>query len=301
MCPSDLLVPTGPSLAFSLTTADIEAVVQQVLSRTSTSLFVTPSNNSWFFDTACCNHMTPNESQFSDKAPLAHPTSIYTADGTPMLVSHKGTIYTPSLSLSDTFHIPKLSLNLLSVGQLCVLGVDHMTRNELQFSDKAPLAHPTSIYTTDGTLMLVSHKGIIYTPSLSLSDTFHIPKLSLNLLYVGQPCVLGVDHMTPNESQFSDKTPLAHPTSIYIADGTLMLVSHKGTISTPSLSLSDTFHIPKLSLNLLSVGQLCVLGVDILFTNHGVDVQDPRIGQVLETGCKVGHIFEVYNLKIPSC
>ena len=58
--------------------------------------------------------MTPNESQFFDKAPLAHPTSIYTADGNPMLVSHKGTIYTPSLSLSDTFHIPKLSPNLLS-------------------------------------------------------------------------------------------------------------------------------------------------------------------------------------------
>ena len=107
--------------------------------------------------------------------------------------------------------------------------------------------------------------------------------------------------MTFNESQFSDKTPLAYPISIYNADETSMLVSHKGTISSLSLFLSDTFHVPKLSLNLLSVGQLYELGVDILFTNNGVDVQDPRTGQVLETGCKVGHIFEVYNLKIPSC
>ena len=51
-----------------------------------------------------------------------------------------------------------------------------------------------------------------------------------------------------------------------------MPVSHKGTISSPCLSLSDTFHIPKLSLNLLSVGQLYELGIDLLFTNHGVDV-----------------------------
>ena len=51
--------------------------------------------------------MTPDESQFSEKAPLAHPISIYTANGTPMPVSHKGTISTPSLSLSDTFQIPK--------------------------------------------------------------------------------------------------------------------------------------------------------------------------------------------------
>ena len=106
--------------------------------------------------------------------------------------------------------------------------------------------------------------------------------------------------MTPNESQFSDKAPLEHPITIYTADGTPMPVSHKGTISSPSLSLHDTFHIPKLSLNLLSVGQLCELGVDLLFTNHGVDVQDPRTGQVLGTGRKVSRMFEVQDLKIPS-
>ena len=78
--------------------------------------------------------------------------------------------------------------------------------------------------------------------------------------------------MTPDESQFSDKAPLEHPITIYTADGTPMPVSHKGTISSPRLSLNDTFHIPKLSLNLLSIGQLCKLGVDLLFINHGVDV-----------------------------
>ena len=89
VCPSDPLVPIGPSLASSLTTTDIEAVIQQVLSLTSTAFFVVLGKQSWFFDTACCNHMTPDESQFSDKAPLEHPITIYTADGTPMPVSHK--------------------------------------------------------------------------------------------------------------------------------------------------------------------------------------------------------------------
>ena len=51
---------------------------------------------------------------------------------------------------------------------------------------------------------------------------------------------------------------------------------------------------------MLSVSQLCELGVDLLFTNHGVDVQDPRTGQVLGTGRKVGRMFEVHDLKIPS-
>ena len=129
ICPLDLSVPTGPSLASSLTTVDIEAVVQQVLSCTSTTLFVTSGKQSWFFDIACCNHMTPDESQFSNKAPLEHPITIYTADGTPMHVSHKGTISSPCLSLSYTFHIPKSSLNFLSVGQLCKLGVDLLFTN----------------------------------------------------------------------------------------------------------------------------------------------------------------------------
>ena len=93
VCLSDPSVPTGPSLASSLTTADIEAVVQQILSRTSTALFVTSGKQPWFFDTACFNHITLDESQFSNKAPLKHPITIYTADGTPMPISHKGTCW----------------------------------------------------------------------------------------------------------------------------------------------------------------------------------------------------------------
>ena len=62
VCPSDPSVPTGLSLTSSLTTVDIESVIQQVLSRTSTALFVTSGKQPWFFDTACCNHMTPDES-----------------------------------------------------------------------------------------------------------------------------------------------------------------------------------------------------------------------------------------------
>ena len=62
VCPSNPLVPTSLSLASSLTTANIEAIVQQILSHTSTALSVTSGKLPWLFDTACCNHMTPNES-----------------------------------------------------------------------------------------------------------------------------------------------------------------------------------------------------------------------------------------------
>ena len=80
VCPSDPSVPTGPSLVFSLTTTDIEVVIQQFLSRTFTALSVTSGKQPWFFNTSCYNHMTPNKSQFFDKATLEHPITIYTAD-----------------------------------------------------------------------------------------------------------------------------------------------------------------------------------------------------------------------------
>jgi transposase InsO family protein len=55
-----------------------------------------------------------------------------------------------------------------------------------------------------------------------------------------------------------------------------------------------------LSLNLLSVGQLCELGLDLHFSNRGVDVQDPLTGKLLGTGRKIGRLFELCNLQIPS-
>ena len=43
ICPLDPSVPIGPSLASSLTTANIEAVIQQVLSQTSIALSINSS------------------------------------------------------------------------------------------------------------------------------------------------------------------------------------------------------------------------------------------------------------------
>uniref|UniRef100_A0A2N9J418 Integrase catalytic domain-containing protein n=1 Tax=Fagus sylvatica TaxID=28930 RepID=A0A2N9J418_FAGSY len=108
------------------------------------------------------------------------------------------------------------------------------------------------------------------------------------------------NHMTPHASHFSQKTPLAPSLIIYTADSSHMSVSHIGTISSPDLTIPDTYLVPKLSLNLLSVGQLCELGLDLHFSNHDVDVQDSLTGKLLGTGRKIGRLFELCNLQIPS-
>jgi hypothetical protein len=106
--------------------------------------------------------------------------------------------------------------------------------------------------------------------------------------------------MTPHASHFSQKMPLAHSPIIYIADSSHVSVTHIGTISSPDLTIPDTYLVPKLSLNLLSVGQLCQLGHDLHFSNRGVDVQDALTGKLLGTGSKIGRLFELCNLQIPS-
>jgi hypothetical protein len=122
-------VPSSDAASFdpvSLTTptysiADLQALFSQVQ---PPSFSVTPSISSeWFLDSACCNHMTDNPHLTSAYTPLVLPT-ITTADGSAMTVSHVGSISTPNLSVSNVFCVPKLHLNLLSVGQLTELGLN---------------------------------------------------------------------------------------------------------------------------------------------------------------------------------
>lgn len=78
---------------------------KQVLSNSgthhSTALSVTSGTSSWFFDSACCNHMTSDSTAFSSMSSNSHIPSIHTADGSHMPVSHVGHVSTSNLSLSE--------------------------------------------------------------------------------------------------------------------------------------------------------------------------------------------------------
>ena len=99
--------------------------------------------------------------------------------------------------------------------------------------------------------------------------------------------------MTSDPTLFSQKSALSPNPTIYTADGSRLLVSHTGSISSPNLSVDNTYLVPQLSLNLFSVGQLCELGLELTFSNKGVDVQDPQTGQLIGTGRKIGRLFQL--------
>uniref|UniRef100_A0A2N9GH63 Integrase catalytic domain-containing protein n=1 Tax=Fagus sylvatica TaxID=28930 RepID=A0A2N9GH63_FAGSY len=107
------------------------------------------------------------------------------------------------------------------------------------------------------------------------------------------------NHMMDNPHLTSAHTPPILPT-ITTVDGSVMTVSHVGSISTPNLSVSDVFCVPKLHLNLLSVDQLTELGLNLFFSSRGCLMQDSRTGQIIGTTRKVGRLFELTFLHFPS-
>ncbi|KAG5543282.1 hypothetical protein RHGRI_016128 [Rhododendron griersonianum] len=84
-------------------------------------------------------------------------------------------------------------------------------------------------------------------------------------------------------SHSSTPSPTAKSTSssmpvIHTADGSHMHVGHVGHVSTTNVSLPGSYLIPALTLNLISVGQLCELGLTVIFSPSGCQVQDPHTG-----------------------
>ena len=105
--------------------------------------------------------------------------------------------------------------------------------------------------------------------------------------------------MTPHSSLFSKLNPASYPLNIHITDGFTMHENSLGFVLTSNLSIPGVFHVPDLSYNLCSVGQLAELGYHLIFYYSECIVQDPRTGKELGTGPRVGRMFPVDNLHLP--
>ncbi|TYK14661.1 Retrovirus-related Pol polyprotein from transposon TNT 1-94 [Cucumis melo var. makuwa] len=102
--------------------SDLQSLLNHLISSSSSALAVSPGNR-WLLDSGCCNHMTSNYSFMNTPSPTKSLPPIYAADDNCMNIIHMGTINTPSLNLPHTYCVPNLTFNLVSVGQLCDLGL----------------------------------------------------------------------------------------------------------------------------------------------------------------------------------
>ena len=67
-------------------------------------------------------------------------------------------------------------------------------------------------------------------------------------------------HMTPDAIFLHHSRPPPYVTHVRVADGTLLIVSSIGHLSTSSFSIPAVFHVPRLSMSLMPVSQLTDFG-----------------------------------------
>ena len=90
--------------------------------------------------------------------------------------------------------------------------------------------------------------------------------------------------MSPDCSSFTFASP-SSSIPVITADGTLMPLVGVGSVVTPHLSLPNVCLIPKLKLNLASVGQICDFGdYLVMFSGSFCCVQDLQSQKLIGTG-----------------
>ena len=92
---------------------------------------MSPPGNSWVLDSGASFHMTPDSTSLTSVGPPVFPISFQTADGTPLSVSCQGTLLSTDFSVPAVSHVPQLTIQLLSVGQLTDLGCRVIGATEL--------------------------------------------------------------------------------------------------------------------------------------------------------------------------
>ncbi|KAH7866182.1 hypothetical protein Vadar_016785 [Vaccinium darrowii] len=115
--------------------SDIEAIVKQVISSSgtppSTALSATSGISSWFFDSACCNHMTSDDTIFSTKSSSSCIPAIHTVDGSNEFDA--GPISENSLTASPEEDVPSADL---------AHGSPHLEHSDSSPSSPAPDVTP---------------------------------------------------------------------------------------------------------------------------------------------------------------
>lgn len=91
-------------------------------------------------------------------------------------------------------------------------------------------------------------------------------------------------HMSLSSSFFVFMSQSPSPTSVRTADCTHKSSAGDGSICLPHLFLSNVYCVPKLSMNLVFVSQLCNSSYYVSFYSTSCEVQDPQSQALIGKG-----------------
>jgi hypothetical protein len=75
-------------------------------------------SSKWFLDSGASFHMTPDSSRLASLSPVDPPPIVQTADGTSLPVVGRGVLSTSSFHVPTVSHVPQLTMQLMSAGQI---------------------------------------------------------------------------------------------------------------------------------------------------------------------------------------
>ena len=110
-------------------------------------------------------------------------------------------------------------------------------------------------------------------------------------------------HMTPHRDHLCAVNSVPSPLTVQTADGTSLSVAARGTLSTSSFHVPAVSHVPKLTMQLLSAGQLTDLGCRVILDSDSCCVQDRRTGTLVGIGPRrhdSQRLWELDWLRLPS-
>jgi hypothetical protein len=96
---------------------------------------------------------------------------------------------------------------------------------------------------------------------------------------------------------------LISPVNVLTADGTSLLISSRGTLSTSSFSVPDISHVPCLKMNLFSASQLTDSGCRVILDADSCAVQDRHTQVLVGAGPRrrdSSGLWELDWLRVPS-
>ena len=110
---------------FTMSTNDLKNIIANVICMVSNASYSSSlsvlsgmSSSSWLMYFACCNHMTPHSSLFSELKPAPHPLNIRTTNGSAMSSHNIGFISTSNLSVSEVFNVLDIFYNFFFCGTI---------------------------------------------------------------------------------------------------------------------------------------------------------------------------------------
>ena len=90
--------------------------------------------------------------------------------------------------------------------------------------------------------------------------------------------------MTYDSSTLTSVRPVESPVRVLTADGTPLPVASRGTLSTSSFHVSSVAHVPRLTMQLISGGQIVDSSCRVILDFDSCSIQDRRTGALLGAG-----------------